>query len=858
MMKQKLLKLMVLVLTLLGGVNVAMADDVTYSPTLDVNFRTASDNASWQTVNNAANDGKTDFELTYTAGFFSLQKYTVANLSTATKLVLTLTVGSKAGVDAVKLWAFTKNDWTASSSAADIVSLVSAQTGINPRATEGTANSPLVSGAKVANSDPAKATFTITGDALATIKANATSDGTFTLLLTNDNLTNTNNKRSYLSNNSSNAEANRPTLVATVSSSTSETYTDVITPKVDTYLRKGNTTDHGSETTMELKTYADGDADFVGYMSFDYSVPSGMELQSAKLRVVSAQIKGNRTLNFYSFAADVAGNAKYADYADAITAAKATTAVGTVSLEGQNNKSVVSDDITTEKYQTITAWQNTVDLTDFVKTQTGNFGLLLAREDANNSNKIFTSEATGISNSNCTYFNNCTASDLVPQLTLVFKKKDGSDPTPTSLLTKDNSKTVDNTTAHTEVYKVNNTSNTVTVTVIKTADQDGDAVAAHGTVTATAAKDANDKIIVTLTATPEDRKHEIDGTPVVEIVASDSDGDQGGLQLANRRAPEVGKFVDVTDNGNGTYTFEMPADNSVEVSAKFKKLADIPVVAPTITYDADNNKVTIAFGTEEDGYNQATKMYYTTDGTDPRSSATRTEITATTVIEVTAGMTTIQVVGVYESDFSDVVEQEVSRRSYLNVTKEWVAFYSPNTYSVPEGLKAYTIKSVTQPTEDGQSGTVTLQEQNVINKNTPMLIQNTTSGLATTKFQITAADDADLSSDMCSEYKGTATSTTLSAASGSTFYVLKNGVFLRVANPGAVSAYNCWLELGASAPTNAPRYIITIGANTTRIDTIGTATIEGDDAWYTLSGTRVAKPTQKGIYIHNGKKILVK
>ena len=73
-----------------------------------------------------------------------------------------------------------------------------------------------MSGAKVANSDPAKATFTIQGSALATIKANAAADGTFTLLLTNNDLTNSNNHRSYLSNNSANDEATRPTLVATV------------------------------------------------------------------------------------------------------------------------------------------------------------------------------------------------------------------------------------------------------------------------------------------------------------------------------------------------------------------------------------------------------------------------------------------------------------------------------------------------------------------------------------------------------------------------------------------------------------------------------------------------------------------
>ncbi len=205
-----------LTLVLLCSLMSVWAADVTVKPVLDVNFRTASGNTGWQTVKNAADEGNNDFELTYTAGFFALQKYKVDDLKDATKLVLTLTVGRMSGVDAVRLWAFGNNTWTAESGVDDIIPLVKAQTGIDPRATEGEANSPLVTGKKVSGSDPAQATFTITGDALATIKANAAEDGTFTLLLTNNDLTNTNNKRSYLSANSANAAASQPTLVATI------------------------------------------------------------------------------------------------------------------------------------------------------------------------------------------------------------------------------------------------------------------------------------------------------------------------------------------------------------------------------------------------------------------------------------------------------------------------------------------------------------------------------------------------------------------------------------------------------------------------------------------------------------------
>lgn len=209
-------KILMLLLCWVASMNVAWAGDVTYSPVLDVNFRTNSGNTGWQTVKDAAVEGNNDFELTYTAGFFALQKYTVADLQNATKLVLTLTVGSKGGVDAVKVWPFAKNDWTEETGTDDLLTLLTNTVGIAPRATEGTVNTPPINGSKVTDSNPAKATFTITGTALAAIKANATADGTFTLLLTNDKLLDTNNKRGYLSNNTANDEANRPSLVATI------------------------------------------------------------------------------------------------------------------------------------------------------------------------------------------------------------------------------------------------------------------------------------------------------------------------------------------------------------------------------------------------------------------------------------------------------------------------------------------------------------------------------------------------------------------------------------------------------------------------------------------------------------------
>lgn len=216
-MNYKLQRLFLLSLVLLSGIMTSWAQTETpYSPTLEVNFRTAAGNTAWNSgyPKSAADEGNTTFEVNYFAGLFALQKYTIPNLQDVTKLVLTLYAGS--GTDAIRVWSFPNNSWTAASSVDDMVNWATQTVGFAPRATEGTANTPLVSKGTWGSSElsPRPATFTISGTALATLKANASTDGTFTLMFTDGALT-SNSSRRYLSTNSANAEASRPVLVAT-------------------------------------------------------------------------------------------------------------------------------------------------------------------------------------------------------------------------------------------------------------------------------------------------------------------------------------------------------------------------------------------------------------------------------------------------------------------------------------------------------------------------------------------------------------------------------------------------------------------------------------------------------------------
>ncbi len=88
----------------------------------------------------------------------------------------------------------------------------------------------------------------------------------------------------------------------------------------------------------------------------------------------------------------------------------------------------------------------------------------------------------------------------------------------------------------------------------------------------------------------------------------------------------------------------------------------------------------------------------------------------------------------------------------------------------------------------------------------------------------------------------------------------KDGVvgFYKVAQQGTLAPNKAYLQIPTASLT------VTSGANGITFVEDGTTAIQGvttattaDDAWYTLQGVRVAQPT-RGLYIHNGKKVVVK
>ena len=85
-------------------------------------------------------------------------------------------------------------------------------------------------------------------------------------------------------------------------------------------------------------------------------------------------------------------------------------------------------------------------------------------------------------------------------------------------------------------------------------------------------------------------------------------------------------------------------------------------------------------------------------------------------------------------------------------------------------------------------------------------------------------------------------------------YMLKSGEFVAVDQFDGVAANRCWLTL--SGTPAASRLQIRRGG-TTEVSGVKELRPVRDDAWYSITGRRVSKPT-RGVYINNGRKILIK
>lgn len=183
----------------------------------------------------------------------------------------------------------------------------------------------------------------------------------------------------------------------------------------------------------------------------------------------------------------------------------------------------------------------------------------------------------------------------------------------------------------------------------------------------------------------------------------------------------------------------------------------------------------------------------------------------------------------------------------VSVSAVKFATYVPTCNVVaPAGVKVYTAK-----VNEAKSAVVLTEVPagSVIAKGTPVLV-----GAEAGSY--TFAASADEAAPVENNDLKAATADT--KGNGSTIYALVEqdgkAVFAPLKEGVAVSLGHAYLELPAASATRF--YSIQFGGETTGINEVNAAA-KADGAYYTLQGVKTSKAA-KGIYIHNGKKVVIK
>jgi len=183
---------------------------------------------------------------------------------------------------------------------------------------------------------------------------------------------------------------------------------------------------------------------------------------------------------------------------------------------------------------------------------------------------------------------------------------------------------------------------------------------------------------------------------------------------------------------------------------------------------------------------------------------------------------------------------------------QWATFVSaaPLDFSTYNEVKAYIVTGRTDKV------LAVTQMEGTVPANTPLLLNADAAN--TYAIPVAASSTTNVNSNLLKAGTGAA----VSAESGKTKYVLgvKDGkaAFMKIAGtPATVPVGKAYLQFNETINAPFMNFFFDEDAQTTAVNDVRSKMEEGSKEYFNLNGQRVAQPT-KGLYIVNGKKVLVK
>jgi hypothetical protein len=216
-------------------------------------------------------------------------------------------------------------------------------------------------------------------------------------------------------------------------------------------------------------------------------------------------------------------------------------------------------------------------------------------------------------------------------------------------------------------------------------------------------------------------------------------------------------------------------------------------------------------------------------------------------------------VGNYSNLAADKREYEFIDLPFVkseNSTSEYAAPYAASTdLTTPLGMTAYIVTGVTNKDR------VILEEVDYIPNGVPVLMLT---GKRADGFGKVLKTSGTYTTDELAAIKAKnklSVNTSATEIEAALIYLFYKGEFVLNAK-GTLPAGKVYLDLrDTSNPTPAPRlYIVGVDSNTTEIEDVRYNKEDAqNERWFTLDGRMLqGKPTQKGLYIKNGRKVVIR
>ena len=192
---------------------------------------------------------------------------------------------------------------------------------------------------------------------------------------------------------------------------------------------------------------------------------------------------------------------------------------------------------------------------------------------------------------------------------------------------------------------------------------------------------------------------------------------------------------------------------------------------------------------------------------------------------------------------------------------EYVTYYRNEALRVDEAdkenFKLYTVSSVS-----GDKATLS-NAFDAAPSNTPFLVYNNTNESKT--VLLIPCNEPDLALTVADQFQGTMEEKMFTDAdmAAADYYVCNGKQFVKVRGAGTLGANKAYLKFVTDQQQSAPQYINIVmggdlGEGTTGINNVNDNLNDNEATWYDLNGRKLnGKPAQKGIYIKNGKKVVV-